>query len=146
MFGSITHLNDRDKFANEDQSHCNAEKHIAVRTGLGEVMIQAFCFTIISTNIFTLFRIVFSIELLVFTEKKKALKSHDFKAFQWRGQKDSNSRHAVLETAARPTELYPRIRLSEKAEDRWARSSAASPFGGPSGTRTRDRPVMSRWL
>ena len=25
----------------------------------------------------------------------------------WQGQKDSNPRHAVLETAALPTELYP---------------------------------------
>ena len=28
-------------------------------------------------------------------------------AFEWQGQKDSNPRHAVLETAALPTELYP---------------------------------------
>ena len=27
----------------------------------------------------------------------------------WQGQKDSNSRHAVLETAALPTELYPYV-------------------------------------
>ena len=27
----------------------------------------------------------------------------------WQGQKDSNPRHAVLETAALPTELYPYI-------------------------------------
>ena len=26
---------------------------------------------------------------------------------KWQGQKDSNPRHAVLETAALPTELYP---------------------------------------
>ena len=26
---------------------------------------------------------------------------------KWQGQKDSNSRHAVLETAALPAELYP---------------------------------------
>ena len=26
---------------------------------------------------------------------------------EWQGQKDSNPRHAVLETAALPTELYP---------------------------------------
>ena len=45
----------------------------------------------------------------------------------WQGQKDSNPRHAVLETAALPTELYPYN-------------------GGPSGTRTQDRPVMSRLL
>ena len=46
----------------------------------------------------------------------------------WQGQKDLNPRHAVLETAALPTELYPYI------------------HGGPSGTRTPDQPVMSRWL
>ena len=49
--------------------------------------------------------------------------------FLWQGQKDLNPRHAVLETAALPTELYPYIK-----------------FGGPSGTRTPDRPVMSRLL
>ena len=27
--------------------------------------------------------------------------------FYWQGQKDLNPRHAVLETAALPTELYP---------------------------------------
>ncbi len=27
--------------------------------------------------------------------------------FDWQGQKDLNPRHAVLETAALPTELYP---------------------------------------
>ena len=47
----------------------------------------------------------------------------------WQGQKGSNPRHAVLETAALPTELYPYIY-----------------FGGPSGTRTPDQPVMSRLL
>ena len=29
--------------------------------------------------------------------------------FLWQGQKDLNPRHAVLETAALPTELYPYI-------------------------------------
>ena len=29
------------------------------------------------------------------------------KSFFWQGQKDSNPRHAVLETAALPAELYP---------------------------------------
>ena len=29
----------------------------------------------------------------------------------WQGQKDLNPRHAVLETAALPTELYPYIML-----------------------------------
>ena len=31
----------------------------------------------------------------------------------WQGQKDSNPRHAVLETAALPTELYP-YNMAEK--------------------------------
>ena len=39
--------------------------------------------------------------------RKTACLSHfsDFRV--WQGQKDSNPRHAVLETAALPTELYP---------------------------------------
>ena len=32
----------------------------------------------------------------------------------WQGQKDSNPRHAVLETAALPTELYPFRKMAEK--------------------------------
>ena len=32
-----------------------------------------------------------------------------FRVFPWQGQKDSNPRHAVLETAALPTELYPYV-------------------------------------
>ena len=52
----------------------------------------------------------------------------------WQGQKDSNPRHAVLETAALPAELYPCIAVPlEKG-------------GGPSRARTVDRPVMSRLL
>ena len=47
----------------------------------------------------------------------------------WQGHKDLNPEPTVLETAALPIELYPYIK-----------------FGGPSGTRTRDRPVMSRML
>ena len=31
--------------------------------------------------------------------------------FFWQGQKDSNPRHAVLETAALPAELYPFVRM-----------------------------------
>ena len=52
-----------------------------------------------------------------------------FRDVFWQGQKGSNPRHAVLETAALPTELYPYIKN-----------------GGPSGTRTPDQPVMSRLL
>ena len=37
---------------------------------------------------------------------KKAL---TFRSEPWQGQKDSNPRHAVLETAALPAELYPYI-------------------------------------
>ena len=32
--------------------------------------------------------------------------------FAWQGQKDLNPRHAVLETAALPTELYPYINFN----------------------------------
>ncbi len=31
----------------------------------------------------------------------------------WQGQKDLNPRHAVLETAALPTELYPYIKIAK---------------------------------
>ena len=31
--------------------------------------------------------------------------------FDWQGQKDLNPRHAVLETAALPTELYPYMKF-----------------------------------
>ena len=37
-----------------------------------------------------------------------------FRSFQWQGQKDSNPRHAVLETAALPAELYPYIKKTIK--------------------------------
>ena len=39
---------------------------------------------------------------------KKAL---TFRSEPWQGQKDSNPRHAVLETAALPAELYPFVRM-----------------------------------
>ena len=35
------------------------------------------------------------------------MKQHTLSIEKWQGQKDSNSRHAVLETAALPAELYP---------------------------------------
>ena len=38
-----------------------------------------------------------------------ALTTSVVKSFFWQGQKDSNSRHAVLETAALPAELYPYV-------------------------------------
>ena len=34
-------------------------------------------------------------------------------ASRWQGQKDLNPRHAVLETAALPTELYPYFKILE---------------------------------
>ena len=49
----------------------------------------------------------------------------------WQGQKESNPRHAVLETAALPAELYPYI---------------ADKIGGPSRARTVDRPLMRQLL
>ena len=57
----------------------------------------------------------------------------------WQGQKGSNPRHAVLETAALPAELYPYTAFLFLTR-------LAFFVGGPSGTRTRDRPVMSRLL
>ena len=48
---------------------------------------------------------------------------------RWQGQKDSNPRHAVLETAALPAELYPYLcMLAVEAEEapRW---SAPHPIG-----------------
>ncbi len=39
-------------------------------------------------------------------QKEKARNPHDSWLF-WQGQKDLNPRHAVLETAALPAELYP---------------------------------------
>ena len=42
---------------------------------------------------------------------RKPLYIKDFRTFLWQGQKGSNPRHAVLETAALPTELYPYIKL-----------------------------------
>ena len=59
----------------------------------------------------------------------------------WQGQKDSNPRHAVLETAALPAELYPYL-----APDHVLPAKTTEKSGGPSGTRTRDRTVMSRLL
>ena len=39
---------------------------------------------------------------------KKAIRFREW-LFSWRGRKDSNPRHAVLETAVLPTELHPYI-------------------------------------
>ena len=50
---------------------------------------------------------------IIFDKEKarKPLFIKDFRTFRWQGQKDLNPRHAVLETAALPTELYPYINL-----------------------------------
>ena len=73
----------------------------------------------------------------------------------WQGQKDSNPRHAVLETAALPAELYPYICTLILTQATVIQFGGDSPtecttprrgLGGPSGTRTRDQPVMSRPL
>ena len=51
--------------------------------------------------------------------------------FSWQGQKDLNPRHAVLETAALPTELYPYIYEAPKIGASWwaTRDSNPGPFG-----------------
>ena len=62
--------------------------------------------------------------------KENSQQSEQLLAICWQGHKDLNPEPTVLETAALPIELYPYLHLS----------------GGPSGTRTQDRPVMSRLL
>ena len=72
---------------------------------------------------------------------KKELSSRHFRilitVLSWQGHKDLNPEPTVLETAALPIELYPYIL--------YLQALAEFP-GGPSGTRTRDYPVMSRML
>ena len=46
---------------------------------------------------------------MVELKEKRLRKSLSEAKNGWQGQKDSNPRHAVLETAALPTELYPCI-------------------------------------
>ena len=55
------------------------------------------------------------------------------KDFLWQGQKDSNSRHAVLETAALPTELYPCIAFGDpiRRYQKWWAFGDSNP--GPTG-------------
>ncbi len=62
------------------------------------------------------------------TATKKIKKTPDNLSGVWQGTKASIPRPTVLETAALPAELFP------------------YKIGGPSGTRTPDRPVMSRLL
>ena len=52
------------------------------------------------------------------------------KDFLWQGQKDSNPRHAVLETAALPAELYPYF-APLWANDQWWAFGDSNP--GPTG-------------
>ena len=51
---------------------------------------------------------------------------------KWQGQKDSNPRHAVLETAALPAELYPYIctLILQRQLPFVPRRSAPHPVGG----------------
>ena len=53
--------------------------------------------------------------------------------FTWQGQKESNPRHAVLETAALPAELYPYIAYGNPSGDRpyWWAFGDSNP--GPAG-------------
>ena len=44
-------------------------------------------------------------------QRKQRKKAPKIRCFLWQGQKDLNPRHAVLETAALPTELYPYIKF-----------------------------------
>ena len=46
---------------------------------------------------------------LILTKDVLCRLSHSSKKKNWQGQKDLNPRHAVLETAALPTEPYPYV-------------------------------------
>ena len=43
-------------------------------------------------------------------QRKQMKKAPKIRCFLWQGQKDLNPRHAVLETAALPTELCPYVK------------------------------------
>ena len=47
---------------------------------------------------------------MVELKEKRLRKSLSEAKNEWQGQKDLNPRHAVLETAALPTELYPYVK------------------------------------
>ena len=49
---------------------------------------------------------------MVELKEKRLRKSLSEAKNEWQGQKDLNPRHAVLETAALPTELYPYINFN----------------------------------
>ena len=52
------------------------------------------------------------LEKIIFRkEKSRSPCISTVSGLEWQGQKDLNPRHAVLETAALPTELYPYIKL-----------------------------------
>ena len=52
------------------------------------------------------------LEKIIFQKKKSRNPCiSTVSGLEWQGQKDLNPRHAVLETAALPTELYPYIKL-----------------------------------
>ena len=55
------------------------------------------------------------------------------KDLKWQGQKDSNPRHAVLETAALPAELYPYLACGTPSGDKplWWAFGDSNP--GPTG-------------
>ena len=50
---------------------------------------------------------LFCTRKITFDKNKSLTKERFFREAFWQGQKDSNPRHAVLETAALPAELYP---------------------------------------
>ena len=53
----------------------------------------------------------FMLEKVLEKEQKNKAIYYEMALYQWQGQKDLNPRHAVLETAALPTELYPYIKF-----------------------------------
>ena len=68
---------------------------------------------------------------MVELKEKRLRKSLSEAKNHWQGQKDLNPRHAVLETAALPTELYPYICEAPKIGASWwaTRDSNPGPFG-----------------
>ena len=71
------------------------------------------------------------VEFLVELKEERLRKSLSEAKNGWQGQKDLNPRHAVLETAALPTELYPYICEAPKIGASWwaTRDSNPGPFG-----------------
>ena len=84
------------------------------------IILQGSCEKNMTTLLTTLFCIFMSFYVFLCSchgccnaRKKPAIpyKSRDCGLFSWQGHKDSNSGHAVLETAALPTELYPYLKF-----------------------------------